>query len=153
MIDGALVMLDFTKDFKLGDEGFITVKRRQEDGDGKGNYIPITNRGCIWQDNLGKIYLTSGHFFSQKWPENWTYWQGSQFYLGKEKIPLYDIWQYDINSDNWAKIPYKLKSGTQQLKRVASSGYTSIPSTNMSYAFGYVLQLPIRPMGSNTNPG
>ena len=135
MTDGALVVLDFTNDFEDTNIKFITVQHRQKGGDGNGSYIPVANRGYMWQDNLGHIYIGGGHFFSQKWPPTWTQWQESRFYLEKEKIPGNSLWQYDINKNHWNKV----LSGTQPLRRLASSGYVSIPSTNMSYAFGYVL--------------
>ena len=137
MTDGALVLLDLTKDFEINDVEFMTVQRRQEGGDGNGSYVPVANRGYMWQDNLGNVYIGGGHFFSQNWPQRWSYWEGSQFHLEKKRIPDYSLWQYDINNNNWNKVLFTSK--TQPLRRYASSGYVSIPSINMSYAFGYVL--------------
>ena len=137
MTDGALVVLDLTKDFGVDDVEFMTVQRKEQGDGGKGSIIPVVNRGYMWQDSLGFVYIGGGHFFSQKWPQKWSYWQGSQFYLEKENIPEYSLWRYDINNNNWDKVLFT--SGAQPLKRLISSGYVSIPSINMSYAFGYVL--------------
>ena len=142
MIDGALVTIDLTQNFKLADAGlYMKIIRRQEGGDGNGGYIPVTNRAYIWQDDLENIYIAGGNFPSQPLPENWTYWEGSQYHLLREQIPGYTLWRYDINNDNWANVNLLMKSGTQPLKRLGSSGFISIPSINMSYAFGYVLYL------------
>ena len=134
VVDGALVTLDLTKDFKLSEEGFMTIKREKEGDDGNGGYISVANRAHMWRDSLDNIYVAGGHFFAQPYPKNWTYWEGSQYYLERKKIPGYTLWRYNINSDDWTQVQVK-----EPLRRLASSGYTSIPSTNTSYAFGYVL--------------
>ena len=138
MIDGALVTLDLTQRFMVSEKGFklMKVTRRIYDMGSNSSFVPVANRGYMWQDSLGNVYIGGGHFFSQPWPEDWTYWQKSQFFLEKKKIPDYSIWRFDIKGEKWNKVSFQSAS---PLRRLASSGYVSIPSINMSYAFGYVL--------------
>ena len=135
-IDGAIIFLDLKENFMIDEVAFITVVKRTQDSNGI--YVPVANTGYMWQDNLGNVYVGGGHFWAQPWPKNWTYWEGSQYFLEKKNIPDANIWKYDLNYDNWSEVLYTLAEGTPPLRRLASSGYISIPSINMSYAYGYV---------------
>ena len=146
MVDGALVLLDLNQDFELENSwAHMTVIRREKLGDTYANaseyvgeYIPVTNRGYMWQDSLGNIYIAGGHFFSQPLPGIWGYWQTSVFYRDKEEIPDYSVWKYDIRINKWTKMIPGLAPKYPPLRRLTSSGYISIPSMNSSYCFGYV---------------
>ena len=136
MVDGALVMLDLSQDFGIEDVGnYMTVIRREKLD--SGSYVPVVNRGCMWQDSLENIYISGGHFFSQSLPGAWGYWDLSRYFVRKEDIPDYSVWQHD-NNHEWTEPFPAINSQYPPLRRLVSSGYTSIPSANLSYAFGYV---------------
>lgn len=157
--------MDLSQDFELENSGaHLTVIRREWLGPGfppglvpmssldrvsrptniphdltpVGGYIPVTNRGYMWQDSPGNIYIAGGYFFSQPSPGIWGYWEASRFHLPKQDIPDYSIWRYDIRVNEWTKIIPGMESKYPPLRRLASSGYISIPSMNLSYCFGYV---------------
>ena len=67
-VDGALVLLDLSQDFGVENAGnHMTVIPREKLDTGI-SYIPVVNRGYMWQDSLENIYTSGGHFFSQPWP-------------------------------------------------------------------------------------
>lgn len=139
MVDGALAVIDLDQDFAIEQVwNYMTVIRREKLE--SGGYVPVVNRGCMWQDSLNNIYLSGGHFFSQAWGGIWSYWDLSKFFVPKEDIPDYSVWRHDTEKNQWAQLSPEIDSKYPPLTRLVSSGYTSIPSANMSYAFGYVLQ-------------
>ena len=148
MVDGALVLLDLSQGFGVEEVGnHMTVIPREELQ--TGSYVPVVSRGSMWQDSIENIYISGGEFFSQPFPSPWGYWDLSRFHVRKEDIPDYNIWRYNIKNNEWIELePPRLDSQSPPLTRLVSSAYTSIPSANLSYAFGYVLWLLERLIGS-----
>ena len=93
----------------------------------------------MWQDSLGNIFTARGDFFSQPMREEWGLWESSEFHLRKEDIPDYSVWRYDIKINKSTKVIPELESKYAPLRRLVSSGYISIPSTNLSYTNQAVL--------------
>ena len=140
MADGDLVILDVSQDFRVTDLGnHMTVipKNRLATDDP----VPVFNRGCMWQDNLENIYISGGHFFSQPFPGPMGYWDLSEYFVQKEDIPDYSVWQYNLGNNDWTDLSPQVDSQYPPLRRLASAAYTSFPSANLSYAFGYVLYM------------
>ena len=138
MVDGALVLLDISESFGLDEVGnHLTIIRREKLN--TGSFIPVVNRGTMWQDSLENIYISGGHFFSQPFPGAWGYWDLSKFFVQKEDIPDYSVWRYNIKTSGWDNLFPEIDSQYPPLIRLVSAGYTSIPSMNLSFAFGYVL--------------
>ena len=138
MVDGALVLFDISHSFNIEEVGnHLTVIRREKLD--TGSYIPVVNSGSMWQDSLENIYISGGHFFSQAWGGILGYWDLSKFFVQKKDIPDYSVWRYDTSTSEWDNLFPEIDSQYPPLSRLTSAGYTSIPSMNLSYAFGYVL--------------
>ena len=137
-VDGALVLFDISESFGVEEVGNrLTVIRREKLD--TGSYIPVVNRGSMWQDSLENIYICGGHFFSQPFEGTWGYWDLSKFFVQKKDIPDYSVWRYNIKTNEWDNLFPEIDSKYPPLARLVSAGYDSIPSMNLSYAFGYVL--------------
>lgn len=123
-LDGVIALLDLSVDFSLDETptrmNIVDVPRIN------GNYIPIVNRGYMWRDDRGNIYLAGGHFYEQ------AYWDESRYYVRKEEIPDLSIWMYNIDQSTWTEIKPDPASNMQ---RLISSAAISIPGLNQSYAF------------------
>ena len=117
-LDADIVTIELSVSFEL-DSLPMTIDRKPD-------YVPVVNRGYMWSDSENHIYTAGGHFFTQAW------WDESAFHRQKADIPDYSIWKYDLNLRVWIQI----KPIGDKVIRLISSGYTSIPSTNLSYSYG-----------------
>lgn len=94
-----------------------------------GVYVPLTLRGYMWTNTENShLYISGGHFYDVP------YWNQSVYYVNKRNIPDYSLWRFDIAEHKWDEL---YPTGDHMI-RLSSTAYTSIPQTNLSYAFGYV---------------
>ena len=117
-LDADIAIIDLSVNFEL-DSLPMTIDR-------KPIHVPVVTKGYMWSDSENHIYFAGGHFLSQPW------WDQSAFYRQKADIPDYSIWKYDMNRNSWGEI----KPIGDKVIRLTASGYTSIPSKNLSYAYG-----------------
>lgn len=130
-VDKHTAIIELGKDFTI--EAIpITIKQKPLN-------VPVLNRGIIWTDaTTGNIYIAGGHFFKQ------AYWDASEFYVPDDQIPDFSIWKYDLKADSWEEIT----PIGEDMTRLISSAYTSIPTMDRSFAFGY--GSPLRPLFFHT---
>ena len=110
---------DLSKDFKLYELEPLWQSKKTRD-------IPVLSQFGLWSDSTqNRLYMNGGHFFAE------SKWQGSDFYIPKEQIPPYNIYEFDLISRSW-----KPSLTSSDAKRTFSGASATIPSLNQSFFLG-----------------